>query len=374
MRVAGAAAVLRNLPDAQANQLLELAPNTLLAVYGEQAGWLKADVPGGFPVWVFGRFLEPTADPKVLLVARANVNMRPQPSSDVNSFPLGQKLKPGDRLAVIKRFDPALALADDWVQVWSPAGVCGWVPAEAAVALARDEDARLEWQRAERSAIVRPEPTNPSAAPRSDSGTATNAAGNSPGSAQPASSGRTKSAALQALDEARALLAAERSRDLPDFEAVRAALSRARGLEPDVLTTAEIDKEFEMVSAFEKLHRTEALLEESRLQRQQELLRARQRQWEELVDKDPLYARFTLRGRLERFQAADGTRVYRLRRGANASADLTCPSGRYDLELFVGCELGVVGGKQEGAEVEAAQGALPLALAVERLEVLAAAR
>jgi hypothetical protein len=256
------------------------------------------------------------------------------------------------------------------VQVWSPAGVCGWLPAESAAALGREEDGALEWQRAERSAILRPAVT--SAASSQPAGpTTTNSASGAGGNPQPASVPRIKAPALLALEEARSFLVAEREKDLPDFESVRSALTRARGLNPDVLTLAEIDKEFEMVAAFEKLHRTEALLEESRLQRQQELLRARQRQWEEL---DPLYARFTLRGRLERFQGPDGSRVYRLRRGANASADLTCPSGRYDLELFVGCELGLIGSKESDNAAELAAGDVPFALVVERLEVLSAPR
>jgi hypothetical protein len=356
---------LLNLPDRKANELLQLAPGGLVAIHGEQSGWLKADVPGGFPVWVFGRFLRPTDQPNVMEVTRDNVNMRPLPSSEVNSFPLAQKLKLGDRLAVIGRADESLPLADDWVKVWSPAGVFGWIPAEGVLPIERNEDGLELWQRAEQGATLRPAPV-----PAVDRGPA----GQGGSGTQPASLSRVKPPALIALDEARALLSAERAKDLPDFESVRRALERARGLEPDLLTEAEIQKEFEMVEAFEKLHRTEALLEETRLQRQQELLRARERQWDELVSRDPLYARFSLRGRLERTQNADGSRQYRLRRGTAAAADILCPDGRYDLELFVGCELGVVGDRQDGTEVDPDASALPLLLSVRRLEVLATPR
>lgn len=364
-RVADRPQPLLNLPDRKANELLQLAPGALVAIHGEQSGWLKADVPGGFPVWVFGRFLKPTDRPAVMEVTRDNVNMRPLPSSEVNSFPLSQRLKLGDRLAVIRRADESLPLADDWVQVYSPAGVFGWIPAEGVLPIERFEDGAMLWQRAEQGAALRPTPVP--AVEREP-------AGQSSAGTQPASSSRVKPPALLALEEARALLAAERAKKLPDFESVRRGLERARGLEPDLLTSAEIDKEFEMVEAFEKLHRTEALLEETRLQRQQELLRARERQWEELVSRDPLYARFDLRGRLERTQNADGSRQYRLRRGTAAAADILCPDGRYDLELFVGCELGVVGARQDGAQVDPEASALPLVLSVERIEVLAAPR
>jgi hypothetical protein len=291
--------------------------------------------------------------------------MRPLPSSEVNSFPLAQRLKLGDRLAVIGRADASLPLADDWVKVWSPAGVFGWIPAEGVLPIERNEDGLTLWQRAEQGATLRPAPI-----PASDR----ESPGQGGAGTQVASSSRIKPPALIALEEARALLGVERSKDLPDFESVRRALERARELDPDLLTAAEISKEFEMVAAFEKLHRTEALLKETRLQRQQELLRARERQWEELVSRDPLYARFNLRGRLERTQNADGSRQYRLRRGTAAAADILCPDGRYDLELFVGCELGVVGDRRDSAEVDPDASALPLLLSVRRIEVLATPR
>src|SRR5687767_3940065 len=55
-----------NLADAQAVAVLDIAPQTVLAVHGERNGWLDVEAPGGFQVWVWGEYLEETDEPGVL--------------------------------------------------------------------------------------------------------------------------------------------------------------------------------------------------------------------------------------------------------------------------------------------------------------------
>src|SRR5688572_24781713 len=127
-RVAVEGAAIRNLPDVKAKTIAQPAKGDLVAVYKEvSSGWLEVEVPGGFAVWVFGKYLEPTAEEGVYEVNGNAVNLRPGPSSDlstdVTNFPLPQRLQAGDKLRLIALQDPAKPLAETWAQVWSPPGV-----------------------------------------------------------------------------------------------------------------------------------------------------------------------------------------------------------------------------------------------------------
>ena len=79
-------------------------------------------MPGGFPVWVWGEFLEPTADHGVVKVTASDLRMRPLPSSGVESYPINQRLGRGQKVRMIGRKNEALPMARDWVQISSPPG------------------------------------------------------------------------------------------------------------------------------------------------------------------------------------------------------------------------------------------------------------
>ena len=59
-------ATLRNLNDADGRVLMRVDERTMAAVFRERAGWYNVEIPGGFPVWVFGRFLRETEEKGVL--------------------------------------------------------------------------------------------------------------------------------------------------------------------------------------------------------------------------------------------------------------------------------------------------------------------
>ena len=60
--------------------------------------------------------------------------------------------------------------------------------------------------------------------------------------------------------------------------------------------------------------------------------------------------RFDATGWLRYDKHATGRGRYRLEKGRKLIAYVTCTSGRYDLKLFDGIELGVRGGRQVGGE------------------------
>lgn len=176
---------------------------------------------------------------------------------------------------------------------------------------------------------------------------------------------------MAALKTVREEIAVEVQKDLPDFAQLQARLDMILELDPDPLTRQEVAREKEYVAGHAVLFETKKRLEEEKQLRWKELVRRQQDQWERVREKDPQFGRFDLRGRLERIQEASGAREFRLWRGNEAVAELICESGRYDLEMFVGCELGIVA---EPAESQEALESPLIRAEVARIEVLAVSR
>jgi hypothetical protein len=341
---------VRNLADVHGLALVDAPEGALLAVYGETAGWLEVDVPGGLPVWVFGRYLrEVEGAPGVLEVTNNNVNMRPRAGSDVNNFPLGTRLVAGDQVAEIEREDPTKPLAENWVRIWAPPAACGWVQAERTLPVAEGEDGRALWTMEELALASGEKPKGRATAARNEP---REASAPSPLTSRIA----IAQAAVAAADD---LFALERERASPDFDALRDAYRKA--LEPDTggAFDALVEQKLASIDALAEIVRTRALLEEERAARRREHERRQREQWEQLRERDPFYGRFAVRGLLESFQDSQGRRTYRVVRGGAPQCVVNCPSGRYDLDLFVGRELGLDGGFVVVAEPDATVGIQP---------------
>jgi hypothetical protein len=347
---------LLNLRDSAGQPLWRVPAGGLLAVYKESAGWLGVDVPGGFPVWVYGRYLRPSGLPGVLEVTGSAINMRPLPSRDEDSFNIRTKLMAGDRVTQIGVDDPSKPLAESWVQIISPEGAYGWVRSLETVPLLRDERGAELWAAAEAELETR------EGALRRRDGLevgVTEAA-----AAVPASPAAAK------LAEAAERMGAETEKSLPDFDAVRALFAEVRELQPDAETLLELERLSSRLDLNEELYRAAAQLEELKLERRREAQRLQAQRLQEIKPRDPLYGRFDLRGKLESFRDASGHVTYALRQGLHTAAQIECRDGRYELERFVGCDLGLV---VDPIEEDAATIAVELVLVdVRRLEVLSA--
>jgi hypothetical protein len=347
VRLRSGGVTARNIYDVQGLPLLELEGGALAAVYSERSGWLEVEVPGGFPVWVFGRFLRATERTGVFEVTNNDVYMRPTPDTGAASYPVGRKLQAGDRLTAIAFADPEAPLADTWVRVWSPPGVGAWIQDARTEPLAPGEDGDAAWNAAE-AALAATVPAGGGAALGGGaSGLAD--AGLTEGS-MPAVRISAREAALdaasrarEALQAARQLLEIERAKPVADFEAVREALRGVLQMSGEAALATAVAQELEKVDLLQELARTNALLQE----------RERQRQEAVVGQGDQLFGRSEVaptaagqlrqRGIVETYRAASGASAHRLMRGGEVAAELACDSGRYDLALFLGAEVEYLG-------------------------------
>jgi hypothetical protein len=351
-RVRTATAQVRNLPDDKGLALATPAPGTLVRIGRERAGWLEVEVPGGYPVWVHGGFLRATSEADVFEVTRNSVNVRPNPVADVLNYPLPQRLHAGDRLRVIERNDAALPLAEDWVRVWSPPGVSAWLRASDVEPLAPGTDGLALWTAAEKS----PPSAPPRPAPRQRV---------EPKPAPTAADGAEAQAASKALDAAWDLLRAESKKDTPDFDAVRASFETLLAGNPGGELAARARQGIERADALREVHELRLALDREREEREAAVAAAREAVFERSLAKDPLLGVFAARGVVERTVGTDGTPRFLLRRGDRVQGELFCASGRYDLSLFAGLEVGV-----QGRPLASADAAAPLRLELSRVEVI----
>ena len=119
--------------EADFQKIVSRYPNTLgallpvLHLAQSEFGWVSVEVPGGFSLWVFGKYLKPIGEGDIHEVTRNAVNIRPRPASDVTNFPMPQRLHAGDRVRVITQLEADKPLAETWANIWSPPGVRGWM-------------------------------------------------------------------------------------------------------------------------------------------------------------------------------------------------------------------------------------------------------
>jgi len=346
-RITGEGAAIFNLADEKGREIARPPRGQLVAVYKElEAGWLEIEVPGGYPVWVFGRYLKATGEEGLYEVTGNAVNLRPAPSSDVTNFPLPQRLQAGDKVRGIELAEQGKPLEETWVRVWSPPGVRAYVKSASVEPLPANEDGKSAWTAAlgllpavppERASAARP--TEPDPAERHDA------------------------EARAALEEARQSLERERIRPTPDYDTVEAQLQAvvARG----GAVAIEARGELRTLTTLREAAALKSDLERERQRRAEETLRAQQETWDKSREKDPLGGAFVARGVLECRTAMDGVTRYYLRFGGVPTSEISCPSGRYALDTFAGAEIGV-----HGSEVSSRTGELPT-FEVTRIEVIA---
>ena len=346
-RIAAASVSVYNLADEKAREIARPPRGQLVAVYKDTApGWLEIEVPGGFPVWVFGLYLEPTEDAQLYQVTRNAVNLRPAPSSDVTSFPLPQRLQAGDKVRVIEILEPEKPLAETWVRVWSPPGVRGCVKSSTVEGLTQGDDGPALWTAALAALPVAP-PIQASQARAKE----------------PSEGERREAEARAALEEARAAMERERVRETPDYDSVEAALNAvvARGGAVAIEARAEL----RTLALLREAATFKADLEREKTRRAEEAFAQQREVWSKSKEKDPLGGAFTVRGVVAKRTSGDGIARFFLSFGEQPVCELVCTSGRYDLSTYHGTHIGV-----HGTEVASRTGELPT-YEISRIEVLA---
>ncbi len=100
--------------------LEELTPNSPVRVVLRENDWLYVQVPGGLPMWVYGRYLD--GDSGSATVIAPDVRARPLPSTASHSYPLGS-FNHGDTVEVLE-------VQGDWKRVRGPERLGAWVRAQ----------------------------------------------------------------------------------------------------------------------------------------------------------------------------------------------------------------------------------------------------
>jgi hypothetical protein len=347
-RIAADGITILNLADEKGKPVAQPSKGQLVAVYKEHvSGWLEVEVPGGFPVWVFGQFLAPSADANVYEVTGSGVNLRPEPSSEVvTNFPLPQRLQPGDKVRGIELQDATKPLSENWVRVWSPPGVRAFVKSSVVEGLGQGEAGAALWSQALASLPsappVRVDPARPGATSAAD---------------------QKDASARAALVAARSALETERKKDTPDYAPIQGELEKLVAAGGPVAVEARA--ELRTVATLIDAANLRADLERERQRRAEEARAAQEAVWKSSKEKDPFGGVFPVRGVVERRTSTDGIARFFLRFGQDTVCELSCSSGRYDLSTYAGVEVGV-----HGSEIASRTGEVPT-FELQKLEVLA---
>jgi SH3-like domain-containing protein len=337
-------AKVRNVPDPAGLLVADIPSGTPLAVHDEKTGYLHVSSPGGYRVWVYGSLLAESGRPGWLELTGNQVNMRPEPRTQ-NSFPIGQ-LHKGDRVRIIQRADASLPMSEDWVEVWSPSTAKAWVAKSETSALPAGSDGAALFGMAATAAAQGRGTTQPAA-----KGSSSTASG---GQAAAGSTAATKGELFAALATAQGLMREAIASDAPNFAEVRAAYAEVYLLNPDPNTRRIVERDLDQVKLHEELLAERAKLNEQRKALDAERERQERIRREAELRKDPLWGRFESRGWLSSESVKGGGKRYIVSYSGDRKQVIECTSGRYDLELFVGYEVGVEGllsGRNAAAEL-----------------------
>lgn len=335
---ATAGATVRNFQDKQGKPVLQLEEGQLLQVHSESVGFLEVSAPKGFRVWVFGEFLAPTGSEDILTVRGSGVRMRPLPSSSVDSYPLGTKLSSGDLVQFIERADPETAFEQDWVQVWSTPQARGWVLASQVIQELDVSGAAKEWESKLRTLEHVPFQKPASVTSITPVAAAQDAAATPAPPKIPQEAYRSlaygKTLLNNALEKGRAAGQVDFEKPIDAFEIVLKMAPEGTIVSQDAAEKLKEARTHQTLAAVrEELRNAEA--------RQAEMLRIwREEQRMKELERTPHWGRFSGRGWVEEIAMGVETHYF-LRWGGEIVFELSCMSGRYDLSLFEGYEVGV---------------------------------
>lgn len=350
-----------NLPAKQGVSIASLPSGSLLAVYGERSGWLNVEAPQGMQVWVYGEYLRPTSQPGIAEVTGDNVHMRPLPASSQDSYALEQKLHEGDRVRVLGRNDASKPLDKDWVRIVTPPGTRGWVAAADTGVVEAGVDTRAAWNEASKKSMtaaslydlrdnktVSADATPAFAKPESSASDAGKSA-----ATPAASSTKPDAAPAQGSPSQGSWEAAERAYDAaktaekPNWAAVRGQFERYLAQNPNGASASTAKLRLDQIGIHEEIARlkSDAALQE--VERKKLLAIAQAQLDEASLSQDPLWGRFQARGWLRRDENEPGRFIVQW--GGRTAAEVTCGSGRYDLALLAGAEIGIMGAMTRGA-------------------------
>lgn len=356
---------LTNVPDPKGLTVAQIPGGTLLAVYDERAGWLSVEPPQGLTVWVYGQFLRPTAQPGIAEVTGDGVRMRPKPASTTDSYPLEHWLHDGDRVRVLGRDAADKPLREDWVKVVSPPGVRAWIASADTTATETGLDVQRAWMDA-----VKTSAGAVALVDLKDGKSVAAGAGDTRGATELAAAGANAkpdaAPAQGSWDAAEARYAQAKSASAADWAAVRSGFQGYLDKNPSGVNAGTAKLRLEQIGYHEEIARLKSDAQMQETQRQKLLEDARAQLEEASLAQDPLWGRFQARGWLKRDEK-DPTR-WTVTWAGRPAAEITCGNGRYDLSLYEGSEIGVLGSMTRAT----ATAEKPMRIDATRIEVISA--
>ncbi|HIK61059.1 MAG TPA: hypothetical protein EYF98_10270 [Planctomycetes bacterium] len=332
-------AVVRNFRDEKGKAVHDLDAGSLLMVHSENSNYYEVSSPVGFPVWVFGKYLTETGTEGVLKANGNGVRMRPLPDSSLDSFPLTTRLNRGDLVQFIKRADSSRSFDADWIQVWSVPQAHGWISTTEVDAVNDQAVAGREWTDSLRGLVDVPVKwVAPAVVAKPDEEASTEQV--------PADSGKIPEEAYRSLAYGKTLLKGAMKKGSAavetDFDSSIRAFDTVLGMVPETsIVAAEAQSKLMEAKAYQTSAATRASLATVE-KRQEEMVAewAEAKRREELRSTE-LMGRFMGRGWVRMTGRGDDARYFLYWDGT--VQEISCESGRYNLDLFVGYELGVRG-------------------------------
>jgi hypothetical protein len=322
--VAGSAGVtIRNVYDDAGIPVGKFGAGTVLAVYETKGAWTQVEPAGGLTCWVFGAYLKETEASGRYMVSGEGVNMRPMASKEQKSFPMTQKLYTGDMVRMVGRNDPSVSFEDDWIQIRTPKGVHGWAPTSAIEPASDPAQAEATWT-GEWAEIFEAMGVSTETTPSTTTG---------------------EPAANEAQTEGDLVRARRMMNESPpryaEAKAIYSAvLAKAPSGSPVAITAKN---GLVQVDAYESIEELQRKLDKERVDRD---LRESERQAElerRTSENTPLKGRYDARGWVESRPMPNGEMGWYLRFGGKDSCRIQCTSGRYDIGMYEGYEVGVAG-------------------------------
>jgi hypothetical protein len=321
---------VRNVRDAAGIPIGQFGAGTVLAVHKTMGRWSQVEPAGGLTCWVLGAYLNETGVSGRYDVNANAVNMRPLASSGKESFPLMEKLYLGDTVRIVSRLDPSVEFAEDWIQIRSPQGVHGWALTGSIQAAPDSTVAETTWTNDWKEVMdamggeVTPSPAATKDA--TDSGSGGDLGQAAVGSDDLVSARRMMNSSPPMYAEAKVL-----------FTAV---LSKAESGSPLAIAA---QNGMSQADAYMRIEAIQRQLESERAKREREDIEREAELQRRRDEKTPLMGRYDARGWVESRKLSDGGTGWFLRFAGKDSCAIQCTSGRYDISMFAGYEVGVVG-------------------------------
>ncbi len=322
--VAGSAGVtIRNVRDDAGIPVGKFGAGTVLVVHETLGGWTQVEPAGGLTCWVFGAYLKETEASGRYTVTGNGVNMRPMASSGDESFPMMQKLYSGDTVRMVSRKDPSVSFEKDWIQIRTPKGVHGWTQTSSIGAAPDPAQAEATWT-GEWAEIYEAMGASKKTTTATTSKEAT----------------KPKTQTEGDLVRARRMMNESPPRYAEAKAIYSAVLAKAPSGSPVAISAKNGLIQADAYASIEELQRK---LEKDRVDRDN---RESERQAEldrRNSESTPLKGRYDARGWVESRPMPNGEMSWYLRFGGKDSCMIQCTSGRYDIGMYEGYEIGVAG-------------------------------